>query len=208
MNMMRAFLKWKKDQPSEVNIYVASGIRHDLAMQNRDYINLLVRHFVGGHLKVAPEHYCPRVLEMMGKPSFEIFEKFEAYFTEASRKAGKEQYLVPYFISSHPGCTQDDALKLTEYLVSRSWYPRQVQDFIPIPMTDSAAMYVSGLDKKGKKIFIPSGHKEKILQASLLQYFDPKNKKIISDFLRAKNKTALLKKINNIQARKKHSKPF
>ena len=77
---------------------------------------MLTKHFVGGHLKVAPEHYCPRVLELMGKPGFEVFEEFESRFTEASRRAGKEQYLVPYFISAHPGCGTDDAIKLTEYL--------------------------------------------------------------------------------------------
>jgi uncharacterized radical SAM protein YgiQ len=205
MNMMESFLKWKEKQPTTVNIYVASGIRHDLAIRNKDYIDLLVRHFVGGHLKVAPEHYCSRVLELMGKPPFEIFEEFEAYFKQASQRAGKEQYLVPYFISSHPGCTADDAMTLTEYLVSRSWRPRQVQDFSPVPLTASTAMYVSGLDTKGGKIYVPRGHKEKILQASLLQYYEPKNKKIVTDFLQHRHRTDLISQISRLKTRRKNT---
>jgi uncharacterized radical SAM protein YgiQ len=199
IKMMESFLKWRESRSSRINIYVASGIRHDLALQNKEYIDLLARHFVGGHLKVAPEHYCPEVLELMGKPLFELFEGFEAYFQEVSRRAGKEQYLVPYFISSHPGCTADDALKLTEYLISHSWCPRQVQDFSPIPLTTSTAMYVSGLDTRGKKIFIPKGHKEKMLQAALLQYCESKNKRIVTGFLRRRGRTDLISRINHLQ---------
>ncbi|MCJ7516008.1 MAG: DUF3362 domain-containing protein, partial [Dehalococcoidia bacterium] len=206
IKMMESFLKWQGSQRSRTNIYVASGIRHDLALQNKEYINLLARHFVGGHLKVAPEHYCPKVLELMSKPPFEFFEEFEAYFQDVSRQAGKEQYLVPYFISSHPGCTAEDALKLTEYLISHSWCPRQVQDFSPIPLTASTAMYVSGLDMKGKKIFVPRGHKEKILQAALLQYYESKNKKIVTDFLRHQYRTDLISRINYLQANRRRSK--
>jgi uncharacterized radical SAM protein YgiQ len=208
IKMMESFLKWQGNQRSRTNIYVASGIRHDLALQNKEYIELLARHFVGGHLKVAPEHYCPKVLELMSKPPFELFEEFEAYFKEVSRQAGKEQYLVPYFISSHPGCTADDALKLTEYLISHSWCPRQVQDFTPIPLTTSTAMYVSGLDTKGKKIYVPRGRKEKILQAALLQYYESKNKKIVTDFLRHQHRTDLISRINYLQAHRPRSKSF
>lgn len=208
ISMLESFLKWRYSQPNQINMYVASGIRHDLALQNKEYIDLLVRHLVGGHLKVAPEHYCSEVLELMGKPAFELFEEFDAYFKEASRRAGKEQYLVPYFISSHPGCTAEDALRLTEYLVSRSWCPRQVQDFIPVPLTTSTAMYVSGLDTKGKKIHVPRGHKEKILQASLLQYYEPKNKKVVTDFLRCQNRTDLISRINHVRTHRIRSKSF
>jgi radical SAM superfamily enzyme YgiQ (UPF0313 family) len=151
---------------------------------------------VGGHLKVAPEHFCPHVLDLMGKPHFELFEEFEARFNDASKRAGKEQYLVPYFISSHPGCTQEDAVALTEFLISRSWRPRQVQDFIPIPLAMATAMYVSGRDTKGNKIYIPSGRKEKGLQAALLQYYLPGNKKVITDFLQLCRRRDLLAKIS------------
>jgi uncharacterized radical SAM protein YgiQ len=202
VKMMEAFLRWKKQ--NKVNVYIASGIRHDLALKSKEYIDLLAADFVGGHLKVAPEHFCPHVLDLMGKPHFELFEEFEACFQDASKRAGplgagKEQYLVPYFISAHPGCTADDAMKLTEYLISRSWCPRQVQDFSPIPLTTSTAMYVSGLDTKGKKIFIPKGHREKTLQAALLQYCERKNETRVAGFLRNQGRTDLISKINSMQ---------
>jgi uncharacterized radical SAM protein YgiQ len=197
VEMMESFLRWK--EKAGVNVYIASGIRHDLALQSYDYIDLLVRHFVGGHLKVAPEHYCPMVLALMGKPPYELFEEFEAKFEQFSRKAAKEQYLVPYFISGHPGCTSEDALVLTEYLISHSWRPRQIQDFIPVPLTLSAAMYVSGTEPAGKKIHVPKGRKEKRLQAALLQYYQPRNQEIITDFLRDRRRIDLLPKIKRLQ---------
>jgi radical SAM superfamily enzyme YgiQ (UPF0313 family) len=162
-----------------------------------------VRHFVGGHLKVAPEHYCSNVLDLMGKPRFEIFERFEQQFREACRRAGKEAYLVPYFISAHPGCRPEDALKLTEYLISRSWRPRQIQDFVPIPQTLSTAMYVSGVDPVGRQIHISRSRREKRLQAALLQYYQPQNKKIIRDFLRRQNRTDLLPEIRRLSLSKR-----
>ena len=199
LRMFEAFLKWKISAAKKLNVYVASGIRHDLALQNDDYIDMLTKYFVGGHLKVAPEHYCPRVLELMGKPGFEVFEEFESRFTEACRKAGKQQYLVPYFISAHPGCTADDAIKLTEYLVRRRWRPRQVQDFVPVPLTLSTAMFVSDRDSRGCKIHIPRGRGEKRLQAALLQYYRTQNEKVVTDFLAAKKQTNLSAKIRRLK---------
>jgi uncharacterized radical SAM protein YgiQ len=201
LHMMESFLKWRERESTPANICVASGIRHDLALRSNEYIDLLARHFVGGHLKVAPEHYCSSVLALMGKPPFEVFEEFEARFEEASRRAGKEQYIVPYFISAHPGCSADDALALTEYLVSRSWRPRQVQDFVPIPLTASAAMYVCGRSPKGERIFVARGRKQKNLQAALLQYFEPRNKKIVTDFLRRTHRSDLLSRVERLQVR-------
>jgi uncharacterized radical SAM protein YgiQ len=195
LKMFDAFLKWKTGAAKKSNVYVASGIRHDLALQSNDYMNMLTKHFVGGHLKVAPEHYCPRVLELMGKPGFEIFEQFESRFSELSRKAGKQQYLVPYFISAHPGCTTDDAIKLTEYLVRRQWRPRQVQDFVPVPLTLSTAMFVSDRDMKGQAIHIPHGRGEKRLQAALLQYYQKQNAKIITGCLCDRCRNDLLRQI-------------
>jgi uncharacterized radical SAM protein YgiQ len=204
LEMMEAFLRWRQGGGRKTNVYVASGIRHDLALQSKDYIDLLVGHFVGGHLKVAPEHYCDKVLALMGKPPFELFEEFENQFEEASRGAGKEQYLVPYFISAHPGCTTQDALGLTEYLVSRSWRPRQVQDFVPIPLTLSTAMYVSGEDSRGRRIYVPRGRRDKRLQAALLQYYQPRCEKILIDFLKSAGRKDLLSKIRHLQS-SKHS---
>jgi uncharacterized radical SAM protein YgiQ len=195
LEMMEAFVRWSSRGAKKINVFVASGIRHDLAIKNREYLDLLVRHFVGGHLKVAPEHYCSNILKLMGKPQFDVFDQFEQRFAEACRRARKEAYLVPYFISAHPGCRPEDALKLTEYLVSRSWRPRQVQDFVPIPQTLSTAMYVSGVDSEGRNIHISRSRKEKRLQAALLQYYQPQNKKLINDFLRQQHRTDLLPKI-------------
>lgn len=199
LKMFDAFLNWKTASTKKTNVYVASGIRHDLALQNNDYLDMLTKHFVGGHLKVAPEHYCPLVLELMGKPAFGLFEEFEARFAEASRKAGKEQYLVPYFISAHPGCTTDDAIQLTDCLVRRSCRPRQVQDFVPVPLTLSTAMFVSGRDAREKEIYIPQGRGEKRLQAALLQYYQSRNSKVIADCLRTRRRDDLLRQIRRSQ---------
>ncbi len=207
LKMFDAFLKWKTTGAKKSNVYVASGIRHDLALQNSDYIDTLTRHFVGGHLKVAPEHYCPHVLGLMGKPGFEVFEQFEARFDEATRKAGKEQYLVPYFISAHPGCQTVDAIKLTEYLVRRRWRPRQVQDFVPVPLTLSTAMFVSGQDTKGQSIHIPRGRAEKRLQAALMQYYFRQNAKIIADCLRNNRRGNLLREIQRLHFTGRAEKP-
>jgi uncharacterized radical SAM protein YgiQ len=201
LKMFEAFLKWKTTGAKKSNVYVASGIRHDLALESGEYLDMLARHFVGGHLKVAPEHYCPRVLELMGKPGFEVFEEFESRFTEASRRAGKEQYLVPYFISAHPGCGTDDAIKLTEYLVRRRWRPRQVQDFVPVPLTISTAMFVSERDSRDEKIYVPRGRAEKRLQAALLQYYQAQNEKIVADFLAVKGNKDLSAKISRLKLR-------
>ncbi len=198
LEMMEAFIRWSRSGPRRTHVFIASGIRHDLALQSRDYLDLLVKHFVGGHLKVAPEHYCAHVLGLMGKPRFEVFEAFEQRFAAACRRAGKEAYLVPYFISAHPGCRPEDALRLTEYLMSRSWRPRQVQDFVPIPLTRATAMYVSGVDTTGQPIHVPRSRKEKRLQAALLQYYQPRHSRLITEFLRDQGRHDLLSRIGHL----------
>jgi uncharacterized radical SAM protein YgiQ len=195
LSLMESMLGWQNGLQRKVKTFISSGVRHDLALYSKDYMYLLAKHFVSGHLKVAPEHYCPRVLELMGKPPFEVFEEFESKFMQASKKAGKEQYLVPYFISAHPGCTPDDALKLTEYLISRNWRLRQVQDYVPIPLSNSTAMFVASMDARGKKIHVPKGHTEKKLQAALMQWHEPRNFGIISSFLRSVRKDKLISTI-------------
>ncbi len=216
LEMMEAFVRWKgggEGGKSEArmasprrNVYVASGVRHDLALHSREYLDLLVKHFVGGHLKVAPEHYCDQVLRLMGKPSFESFEEFESRFNEACRRAGREFYLVPYFISAHPGCTLEHATKLTEYLVSRAWQPRQVQDFVPVPLTLSTAMYVAGQDTRGRKIHVPGGRREKRLQAALLQYYREPNARLITEYLQAGGHAELLNDLRRIWSGKHRRK--
>jgi uncharacterized radical SAM protein YgiQ len=211
ISLMHKILDWRKTHKKKINIFVASGIRHDLALQSQEYINLLAKHFVGGHLKVAPEHTCNKVLDLMQKPHHDTFDQFEEKFAKATKKAGKEQYLVPYFISSHPGCDTEEAVRLTEYLVRRRWRPRQVQDFVPVPLALATAMYVSGLSPKRKKIHIPRGRSEKRLQMSLMQYYDRRNFKLIEGYLAPRGRHKLLAQIRNLQLdteiKKKRSRP-
>ncbi|NQV34476.1 MAG: YgiQ family radical SAM protein [Phycisphaeraceae bacterium] len=208
VELLESLLAWAEPAHGRkrVNLFVASGIRHDLAVDQPEYLNLLARHFVGGHLKVAPEHACSKVLDLMYKPGFDVFKAFEARFTEASRRAGKEQYLVPYFISAHPGSGITEAIQLTEYLVSRNWRPRQVQDFVPSPGTLATAMYVAGRDVKGREIDVTKSRRDKRLQAALLQYYDPRHSKIITECLQKEDKPGLLKKINAVHARERKKK--
>jgi uncharacterized radical SAM protein YgiQ len=138
--------------PGVKRVLVASGVRHDLALQDRKYLAELVRKRTGGHLKVAPEHCSPRVLKLMNKPPIGLF----AEFLEAFRRLSpREQYLVPYLISSHPGCAQDDMRELARFLVRHRLRVEQVQDFIPLPMTVSAAMYRTGAEPfTGEEVFV------------------------------------------------------
>jgi uncharacterized radical SAM protein YgiQ len=206
LSLMEAVVREFQTGKRKINCFVASGIRHDLALNRDDYLQMLTRYFVGGHLKVAPEHSCNSVLDLMGKPSFDLFERFEDQFSRASRKAGKRQYLVPYFISGHPGCTADDAVKLTEYLVSKSWRLQQVQDFVPIPLTASTAMFVSGKSLSGRSIFIPRGAREKTLQMALLHYHQPRNLPTIAKYLQSQHKAELLVRIRQLQVHHRRKK--
>lgn len=200
LGLLDRVLGWQQRQKRKIHTTIASGIRHDLALKSRDYMELLAGYFVGGHLKVAPEHYCPHVLHLMHKPGFEVFEEFEARFAEASARAGKQQYLVPYFISAHPGCSNEDALKLTEYLILRNWRPRQVQDFVPSPLSLSTAMYVSGRSPAGNRIVVPKGRADKKLQLALLHYWDKRNARQIEHYLTARGRRKLLAQIRRAQA--------
>jgi uncharacterized radical SAM protein YgiQ len=126
------------------HVFIASGVRYDLAERSPEYVEELAKHHVGGHLSVAPEHASPRVLEKMKKPGIESFERFREMFACASKEAGKEQYDIPYFISGHPGCTLEDMIELALWLKAEGYRPRQVQDFIPTPMSIASAMYWTG----------------------------------------------------------------
>lgn len=168
-------LKLRADQTPSLNIWravekvprvkrvlVASGVRHDLALQDRRYLSDLVRKRTGGHLKVAPEHCSPRVLRLMNKPAIGLFVEFLEMFR---RLSPREQYLVPYLISSHPGCTQEDMNHLARFLKSHRLKVEQVQDFIPLPMTVSAAMYRTGIDPfTGEEVFVERSPAGKLRQ--------------------------------------------
>jgi uncharacterized radical SAM protein YgiQ len=151
--------------PGVKHVFVQSGVRMDVALRQPEYVRELVRHHVSGHLKVAPEHRHPSVLRRMRKPGPELFDRFQEAFVRESRAAGKEQYLVPYFISSFPGCTQAEMRVVEEFLRQSNWNLRQAQDFIPLPMTPAAAMYVSGRDYlTGATIPVARGAGERLRQ--------------------------------------------
>lgn len=157
-------------------VNIASGIRMDLARQDREYLGELVEHHVGGHLKVAPEHSSDTVLSLMKKPSQHTFEDFSEKFREVSRRVGKEQYLAPYFISSHPGAGVEEMIDLAVFLKKNGYRPLQVQDFIPAPMDVATCMYYTGLDPHTmKRVFSAKKLTERKVQRVLLQFFKPEN---------------------------------
>lgn len=134
------------------HLRVASGVRFDLALDSPEYLDALIKRYVGGQLKIAPEHITPHVLRLMRKPVREVFEDFLDKFSEISRRAGKEQYVVPYLLSAFPGCTNRDMIELGQWLRRRGWRPRQVQCFVPTPGTVATAMFHAGIDEKGQAI--------------------------------------------------------
>ncbi len=157
-------------------VLIASGIRMDLAAEQPEYLDELATHHVGGHLKVAPEHVSERVLGLMKKPKVGSFEIFAERFEAASRRAGKQQYLVPYFISSHPGSGVEEMIELAIFLKQRGYRPRQVQDFIPAPMDIATCMYWTGLDPMTMEP-APAARRlrDREVQRALLQFFEPGN---------------------------------
>jgi uncharacterized radical SAM protein YgiQ len=169
-------MRQARAQPGVRKVLIASGIRMDLARRSPQYMQELVRHHVGGHLKVAPEHIDPNVLALMKKPGKEDFEEFGRAFREASRAAGKQQYLVPYFIASHPGSTLDAMIELALFLKRNGYRPDQVQDFIPSPFDIAACMYHTGLDPFTKQpVYVAKHLRDRKLQRALLQFFKPEN---------------------------------
>jgi uncharacterized radical SAM protein YgiQ len=170
-------MKQVRKEPGIKKVHVASGVRTDLVVdgeRGQEYLEELTRHHVGGQLSVAPEHVSDETLRLMKKPGIESYDRFTERFRCASQAAGKDQYLVPYFISGHPGSTLSDMVELAQYLKRRGIRPRQVQDFIPTPMSLAATMYHTGLDPLTMKpCYTAHGLREKRLQKALLLYWDP-----------------------------------
>jgi uncharacterized radical SAM protein YgiQ len=157
-------------------VLVASGVRMDLARRDPEYLQELAAHHVGGHLKVAPEHTDPEVLRLMKKPSADDYVEFDKEFQAASRRVGKKQYTVPYFIASHPGSGVEEMIELAVFLKQNSYKPDQVQDFIPSPFDIAACMYYTGLDPMTKEpVKVTKGLKDRRMQRALLQFFKPEN---------------------------------
>lgn len=179
LRRLRSIKKVKK-------IFIRSGIRYDyiLADKNGEFLDELVEHHVSGQLKVAPEHASNKVLDYMGKPHIEVYEDFEKRFYASTRKCGKEQYLVPYLMSSHPGCTLNEAVELALFLKKHNIRPEQVQDYYPTPGTISTAMFYTGLDPYTMEpLFVPRTAEEKAMQRALLQYFKPENRRLVEKAL-------------------------
>lgn len=177
-------LRRLRNLPGVKKVFIGSGIRHDLVLaDSSNYLKELCLHHVSGHLKIAPEHVASNVTDCMHKPPVEVLEAFKERFGEVSREQRKEQYLLPYFMSSHPGCTVKDMVELAEYIRDHHMYTEQVQDFTPTPMTISTTMYHTGLDPfTMKPVHVPKG-REKRIQRAMLQYRDPKNYGLVKEGL-------------------------
>ncbi|MBR2417571.1 MAG: YgiQ family radical SAM protein [Clostridia bacterium] len=168
-------------------VFIRSGIRYDYMLRDEDesFFKELIRYHVSGQLKVAPEHCSAIVLEKMGKPYIEDYVRFSRRYFELSKSVGKEQYLVPYLMSSHPGSGLNEAVELASFLKKRGIRPEQVQDFYPTPGTISTCMFYTGLDPYTmKEVYVAKTPKEKAMQRALLQYYNPANKDIILEALR------------------------
>lgn len=179
-------LRKAREVPGVKKVLVASGVRYDLAYADeksgQEYIRELVQNHVGGHLKIAPEHISPNVVRVMKKTGKEMFVRFMDDFRRYSEEAEKEQYLIPYFISSHPGCEMKDMVELNDFLEENRWRPQQVQDFTPTPMTLATDMYYSGFHPmSGKPIYVAKSLREKRMQKALLRAADPENRELVRE---------------------------
>ncbi|MDX8394425.1 MAG: YgiQ family radical SAM protein [Mariprofundales bacterium] len=171
-------------------ILIASGVRYDLAVLSPEYMRELAKHHVGGYLKIAPEHSETSVLDCMLKPELGSFEKFRQMFDKYSREAGKKQYIIPYFIAAHPGCSDEDMLFLAQWLKANHFRPDQVQAFLPSPMALATAMYHTGrnplkrIKPNAAKLFIAKGERNRRLHKAFLRYFDHKNWSLLRQTLK------------------------
>ncbi len=190
-----ALLRKLRKIPKVKKVFIRSGIRFDYLIedQNEDFFKELVLHHTSGQLKVAPEHCSANVLKRMGKPPIATYNKFKKRFYELTKSVNKEQFLVPYLMSSHPGSTINDAIELSLFLKKEGLHPEQVQDFYPTPGTVSTCMFYTELDPYTmEKIYVPKTMKEKAQQRALLQYFKPENKALVLSALKAAHRTDLI----------------
>jgi uncharacterized radical SAM protein YgiQ len=177
-------MKESREIPGIHKVLVASGIRMDLAQQSPEYLAELAKHHVGGHLKVAPEHTDANVLRLMKKPDSNDFEGFARAFQKASNAAGKKQFVVPYFIASHPGSDLNAMIDLALFLKRNGYKPDQVQDFIPAPFDIATAIYYTGIDPfTGEEVYVARGLRDRKMQRSLMQFFKPENYFLVREAL-------------------------
>ena len=188
-------LRKLREIPKVKKVFIRSGIRYDYLIYDKDptFFEELCKYHVSGQLKVAPEHISPKVLAKMGKPTKEIYNKFVKRYTEINRKIHKEQYLVPYLMSSHPGSDLQAAIELAEYLREIGHQPEQVQDFYPTPGTLSTAMYYTELDPRTmEKVYVPKTPHEKAMQRALIQYKAPQNYHLVLEALKKAHREDLI----------------
>ncbi|MGN0204988.1 MAG: YgiQ family radical SAM protein [Coprococcus sp.] len=181
-----ALLRKLRGLPKVKKVFIRSGIRFDYLLADKDktFLKELCRYHVSGQLKVAPEHVSDAVLDKMGKPHHEVYVDFTRQYQQMNQRLGLNQYLVPYLMSSHPGSTLADAVKLAEYIRDLGYMPEQVQDFYPTPSTLSTCMYYTGLDPRTMKpVYVPKDPHEKDMQRALIQYRDPKNYNLVKEAL-------------------------
>lgn len=188
-------LRELRELPKVKKVFVRSGIRYDYLIYDKDetFFRELCEYHVSGQLKVAPEHISPRVLEKMGKPGRDVYDRFVKKFYDINRQIGKEQYLVPYLMSSHPGSDLKAAVELAEYLRDLGYMPEQVQDFYPTPGTLSTCMFYTELDPRTMdKVYVPKTPHEKAMQRALIQYRLPRNYELVSEALHKAGRTDLI----------------
>jgi uncharacterized radical SAM protein YgiQ len=184
--------------PGIKKVLIASGVRYDLAIESPEYVRELAQHHVGGYLKIAPEHLREGPLSMMMKPGVGTYYRFKELFDRYSQEAGKEQYLIPYFIAAHPGTTDEDMLELALWLKRNGFRADQVQAFLPSPMATATAMYHSGknplkrLSRSGGEVRVPKGLKVRRLHKAFLRYHDPNNWPILREALRRMGRADLI----------------
>jgi len=184
--------------PGVKHVFIASGLRYDLAVRDPDYIRELVTHHVGGYLKIAPEHTEQGPLQMMMKPGIGSYDRFKKLFDKFSKEAGKEQYLIPYFIAAHPGTRDEDMLNLALWLKRNGFRPDQVQAFLPTPLAIASAMYHTGrnplkkIRRKGAPMPVPQGLRQRRLHKAFLRYHDPESWPLIREALKRMGRADLI----------------
>lgn len=190
-----ALLRKLRAIPGVKKVFVRSGIRYDYMLEDRnsEFFSELVKYHISGQLKVAPEHCIDSVLDYMGKPHIGVYEQFMDRYRRLNDKYSKEQYIVPYLMSSHPGSTLADAVALAEYLNKTGRQPEQVQDFYPTPGTISTCMYYTGIDPVTmKKVYVARSFREKAMQRALLQWKRPDKRRLVTEALREAGRTDLI----------------
>lgn len=190
-----SLLKKLRSLPNVKKVFIRSGIRFDYLINDKNdtFMNELCEHHISGQLKVAPEHISDRVLDMMGKPKNSVYEEFLRRYKKTNERIGKNQFVVPYLMSSHPGSTLKEAVALAEYLRDLGYMPEQVQDFYPTPSTISTCMYYTGLDPRTMQaVYVPKTPHEKAMQRALIQYRNPKNYDLVTEALTLAHRTDLI----------------